>query len=476
MKFKDLIGRGLLLLHDFAISYLVLNFSIYLKNILGEFGVFNVKPGVNDYFSQIWWVSFFLILMFFIKGLYCKRLPFWTETREIVLSVFFTILLCFSVIYLKKTINFPRAILILYFFFIIFILPISRYFFKLFLCKISIYSKDVIILGAGVAGKTVVQGLLYNRELGFNVIGFLDDNKLGKYITINGNKYNVLGKIRDFKKIIKEKNIDSVVIAMPSLGRERLAELAAEVQCFVRRLYIVPEMRGISISNSELYHLFEEQLFLLKINNNLQSLKNKMVKRLFDLTMGICLLPFLIPLILIIGVMIKLDSEGNVFFSHTRVGKKGKKIKVLKFRTMYKDAQDRLKKILEEDERARREWESTFKLKNDPRVTRIGQFLRKTSLDELPQIFNVLKGDLSFVGPRPVVEEEIKKYYKENARFYYMVMPGITGLWQVSGRSNTDYSYRVQLDTWYVLNWSLWLDVVILFKTIKVVLTKDGAY
>ncbi len=476
MKFKDTLAKSLLLLHDLAISFLVLYLSIYIKSILGKFSIFYIRPPTDNYFNQIWWAPLFLIFIFFIKCLYGKRLSFWSETREIVLCAFFTILLCSSLIYLKKMINFPRSILILYFILTIFILPITRYLFKLFLYKIGIYCKNIIILGAGVAGKMVAKGLIDDRELGFKIIGFLDDNKLGEDIKINGDKYNVLGKIKDFKRIITEKNIDSVVIAMPSIGRERLAELAADIQRFVRILYIVPEMRGVSISNSELYHLFDEQLFLLKINNNLQSLKNKIVKKLFDLVFAICLLPILIPLIFIIGVLIKLDSEGNIFFSHTRVGKNGKKIRIYKFRTMYKDAQQRLKKILEQDERARKEWESTFKLKNDPRVTRIGRFLRRTSLDELPQILNVLKGELSFVGPRPVVEEEIKKYYKENAEFYYMVKPGITGLWQVRGRSNTGYDYRVQLDTWYVLNWSLWLDIVILFKTIKVVLKKEGAY
>ena len=143
---------------------------------------------------------------------------------------------------------------------------------------------------------------------------------------------------------------------------------------------------------------------------------------------------------------------------------------------MYEDAKERLEKLLKEDEQAKREWETNFKLKNDPRVTRIGKFLRKTSLDELPQIFNVLKGDMSLVGPRPVIREEIEKYYGDFAQYYYMVKPGITGLWQVSGRSDTDYDKRVRLDTWYVLNWSLWLDLVILIKTVEAVLKGKGAY
>jgi len=143
---------------------------------------------------------------------------------------------------------------------------------------------------------------------------------------------------------------------------------------------------------------------------------------------------------------------------------------------MFYDSKERLEKLLAEDEKIKEEWEESYKIKNDPRVTKMGAWLRKTSLDELPQIFNVLMGQMYFVGPRPVLQDEIDKYYKKDAEYYYMVKPGITGLWQVSGRSDTDYEFRVSTDKWYVLNWSLWLDIVILLKTVKVVLVGKGAY
>ncbi len=209
---------------------------------------------------------------------------------------------------------------------------------------------------------------------------------------------------------------------------------------------------------------------------DLKPLVNEKTKRIFDIVVAILLIPFLLPIIGFIALLIKLDSRGPIFFAHTRVGKDGKPIKVYKFRTMCVDAEEKLKELLRKDPEARKEWETYFKLKNDPRVTRVGRFLRKTSLDELPQIFNVIKGDMSFVGPRPVVKEEIEKYYKDLAVFYYKVKPGITGLWQVSGRNDTDYNLRVRLDIQYVLNWSFWLDLLIMLKTIKVVLKREGAY
>jgi undecaprenyl-phosphate galactose phosphotransferase len=143
---------------------------------------------------------------------------------------------------------------------------------------------------------------------------------------------------------------------------------------------------------------------------------------------------------------------------------------------MFKDAEEKLQDLLGNNENMRKEWEQSWKIKDDPRITKVGKFLRKTSLDELPQLINVLRGEMSIVGPRPVIQEEIDKYYRDSAELCFSVPPGITGLWQVSGRSNTNYDYRIALDSWYVRNWNLWLDFVILFKTVKVVLKREGAW
>ena len=200
-------------------------------------------------------------------------------------------------------------------------------------------------------------------------------------------------------------------------------------------------------------------------------------KRIFDIVFSIFAIIVSLPVMIIIAVIIKLTDGGSIFYGHTRIGYRGKKFKVLKFRSMYMDADKRLKNILENDPKARKEWEKTFKLKNDPRITPIGRFLRKTSLDELPQFFNVLKGDMSVVGPRPVVEEELTKYYKEKAELYKSVKPGITGYWQVEGRSDIEnYEERVSMDEWYIKNQSFILDIKIILKTIKVMITGKGAY
>jgi undecaprenyl-phosphate galactose phosphotransferase len=200
------------------------------------------------------------------------------------------------------------------------------------------------------------------------------------------------------------------------------------------------------------------------------------MKRVFDIFFSVFAIIVTSPFMFLIALSIKLTDRGKVFFTQKRVGKDGKEFDIIKFRSMYPDAERRLRDILENDPQAKKEWEESFKLKNDPRITPIGKFLRKTSLDELPQFFNVLKGDMSVVGPRPVTKEELDKFYKEKAKLYKSVRPGVTGYWQVEGRSDTDYEERVKMDEWYIKNQSLWLDLKIILKTIKVMITGKGAY
>ena len=197
-------------------------------------------------------------------------------------------------------------------------------------------------------------------------------------------------------------------------------------------------------------------------------------KWLLDKSLAVLAFVLLSPCFMVIPLLIKLTSRGPVFYRQSRLGKNGKPIRVWKFRSMYVDAAERLERILSESPERREEWDSNFKLANDPRVTPFGRFLRKTSLDELPQLFNVFAGDMALVGPRPIVEKEVERYGAAYSTFA-SVEPGITGLWQASGRSDTDYARRVALDTYYVLNWSPWLDLWIMKKTVGAVLSFRGA-
>jgi len=214
---------------------------------------------------------------------------------------------------------------------------------------------------------------------------------------------------------------------------------------------------------------------LLPARSGLASRLGQTVKRIFDVAMASLLLGPLLPICAIVSLMIAGDG-GPIFFAHERVGRNGRVFKCFKFRTMVPDAAKILDEVLESDPEAREEWLRTRKLKNDPRITRIGKLLRATSIDELPQLINVLVGDMSLVGPRPVIHEELREHYKGNNSHYLLVRPGLTGLWQISGRNHTDYEQRVHLDSRYVQNWSLWGDIVILIRTIPVVISGYGAY
>ena len=195
------------------------------------------------------------------------------------------------------------------------------------------------------------------------------------------------------------------------------------------------------------------------------------IKRVIDVIISIIGLIILSPIFLILAITIKLDSKGPVFFAHTRYGKNGKKFKMYKFRTMYENAQDMINDFTPEQ---MKEWKENFKLQNDPRITKVGKFLRKTSLDELPQIVNIIKGDLSIIGPRPVIEEELEKY-GENKEKFLSITPGLTGYWQANGRSSTTYEQRMEMELYYIDNISPKLDVKIFFKTIESVIKKEGA-
>jgi len=214
----------------------------------------------------------------------------------------------------------------------------------------------------------------------------------------------------------------------------------------------------------------------IELNQRKIPVKHIPVKRVFDLLFSLAAILLLSPLFLLIALCIRLTSKGPVIFSHERIGRGGKRFRCYKFRTMYEDAERRLQDLLKSDPSIRQEWETNYKLQKDPRVTRVGKFLRKSSLDELPQFFNVLRGDLSVVGPRPVTLEEIRRCIGPYTNLFLSIRPGITGPWQVNGRSNTCYGTRIEMDLDYVQNHSITWDIGLILRTIPAVLFSRGAY
>ena len=475
--YKDPLSAVALLLIDLFAFYTSFTFAYLTRKLLNTFPLDIVQFNIGySALLKLWWIPVIFILFIAYEQLYVKRYPFWDETRELLKALTVSVVVVFAVVSLgKKSENISRLTVLMLWGYSIFVFPLFRYFGKKLLYKLGVWRRNLLILGAGRAGVGTAKGLQGDEHLGYEVVGFLDDYKEG-FVGVGDKSIPVLGKISRFKDIIREKNVATVVIAIPSMDKEHLSALANDVHRYVKRIFIVPDLRGIALLNSELYHLFVQQLFLIKVVNNLDSKINQMLKRSFDLLLSLLMLPFLLPIMGLIAFFIKLDSPGSVLFVQERLGRNGNVFRCYKFRTMYENSDELLRDFLEDNPELKTEWDRYKKLKGyDPRVTKIGKFLRKTSLDELPQIFNVLKGDMSLVGPRPYLPRE-----KEDMEGYIdtilMTRPGITGLWQISGRNELTFEDRLKLDTWYVLNWSLWLDVVILFKTIKVVFKREGAY
>ncbi|MDN5864971.1 MAG: undecaprenyl-phosphate galactose phosphotransferase WbaP [Gammaproteobacteria bacterium] len=267
--------------------------------------------------------------------------------------------------------------------------------------------------------------------------------------------------------------IHYAIVTSTVLHESETFELIQKYENFFKHWLIVPDF-------SRSYSLWVKTLDLngllgLEVTNKLNKLGERAVKRALDLVLTLAGGIALLPLCLLIAIAVKLDSRGTVFYGHERLGKNGRPFKVLKFRSMLQNADSLLDEYLKQHPQHRQEWHATRKLKNDPRITAVGRFLRSTSLDELPQLINVLRGDMSLVGPRPIVAAEICRY-DHVWELYQRTRPGITGQWQVSGRNDTSYEERTAMDAYYVRNWSIWLDIYILAKTPLAVLHRSGAY
>lgn len=272
------------------------------------------------------------------------------------------------------------------------------------------------------------------------------------------------------------------VVLVPAPEEAQAARILTERLSSMRQPFLVTvSYDGLARQGLTLHKIIGSDMVLAGVTPPWNKWSARAMKRGMDLILTGLGMVIIAPVMLVIAVLIKLEDGGPIFFSQPRVGKDSKRFGCLKFRSMHVDAQARLAELLEESPAARAEWETHQKLANDPRITRVGRFLRDLSLDELPQLINVLKGDMSLVGPRPIIGPEIPGYESDAAyyegteiRHYLRCVPGITGLWQVSGRHRTSHTERVRLDRWYARNSSIWLDLAILFKTFRVVIARSG--
>ena len=311
-------------------------------------------------------------------------------------------------------------------------------------------------------------------QLGFRPVG-LFDNRLDPQKTGASPEDMLDGRtLTDAIAMAREYGLNTAILTMPHTQHEHLAKLMNLISTNFRYVIVMPDLGGICNSSAMIARNFAGNLGV-EVKYNLLFPWARRTKRLLDVFLTVVGGLLISPLLLAIIILIRLDSSGPAFYGHRRLGADGKHFRCWKFRTMHVNAEQLLDEFLQSNPDLRAEWEQNFKLHDDPRVTRIGRFLRKTSLDELPQLWNVLLGEMSLVGPRPIVEAEIPRYGTVY-EMYRRIRPGISGLWQVSGRSDTGYGERVELDAYYVNTWSVWLDLVILVCTVRSVIFGRGAY
>lgn len=414
-----------------------------------------------------------MILFMHVMGLYTSRMQFWMILAKLFKAILYgTLTIVLSLYFGSSAVSTSRLFVALFTIFSFGGIALERLLVKKILHGLNIFQIPVLLMGAGKTAELLLPSLQHDSGLGYEFIGFLDDGAPSERISAI---IPYLGKFSDAEKVIQDTGVKKVMVIAPGMEQPKIQNLIYRLQPLVKSIGFVPDLGSIPLGTLDIVPLVDGHAAMFKVRNNLALWYNRWLKYSFDWCLTLLGTILISPILVGIAVWVYKDSPGAVIFKHRRVGKDGKEFSCYKFRSMCVDAQEKLETLLQNDPQAKAEWEQDFKLKNDPRITKSGEFLRKTSLDELPQIFNVLKGEMSLVGPRPIIQEEVARYgdYKDD---YFMVRPGITGMWQTSGRSDINYDERVQMDTWYVRNWNIWFDIVLLWRTFSVVINKKGAY
>ncbi|MDD5369025.1 MAG: sugar transferase [Anaerolineaceae bacterium] len=341
---------------------------------------------------------------------------------------------------------------------------LSRVYFRL-RAETGVKHRRVLVIGAGPVGLEAVTRILAFHDLGLSFQGFLDDRQAGP-----PGPYPILGALADARKIVLERRIDDVVLALPRRAYERLTHLVTELHDLPVRVWVIPDYFALALNRAHIEELAGMQMIDLRAPalDDYQ----RMAKRAFDTVITLGAMPLALPLMAMVALCIKLDSPGPVLFRQKRAGENGRIFEMFKFRSMVVGAESR-RDCIESIDGNGKVFQN--KCQKDPRVTRVGAFIRRTSLDELPQLFNVLRGEMSLVGPRPELPYMVDQY-EPWQRKRFAVPQGITGWWQVNGRSDKPMGLHTEEDIYYVQNYSIWLDLQILIKTVFVVFRRKGAY
>ncbi len=403
-----------------------------------------------------------IILWFQHTDHYRIRMPFWMEIKKIV-SVLLTAMLLDGFLQFSFKLDSSRLWLVAGWCVAAGAMIISRNLIRRHFREAGAFHIKAVLVGGGDTAGHTRMALNSEPGLGYEIVAQVRDLP---------SAFMQAGK--SWSKFCENHGADYIIIALD--GQELasahipLSQLARESVPFS----VCPPLGGLPVFGMTTQYFFNHDIMLLTRSNGLEQPIPCILKRLTDIAASLSALIIFSPVMLVVAALVKRDG-GPALFGHSRIGRSGKEFRCLKFRSMVMNGDAVLQKHLEDNAEARLEWQASRKLHNDPRVTRLGAFLRKSSLDELPQLINVLRGEMSLVGPRPIVSAEINNYAGDIAH-YYKVRPGVTGLWQVSGRSDVSYPQRVHMDSWYVRNWSFWHDIAIICKTFPALLKSSGAY
>jgi Undecaprenyl-phosphate galactose phosphotransferase WbaP len=419
--------------------------------------------------------AFPALLMFLVafsaKGLYPALLLHPAEEmRRVFHSITAVFLVLIATTFLRKSgTDYSRYVLLLTWALGTPAVILGRRVMRKLLSDKSWWPVSAVVLGAGPAAQQVARSLR-NTKLGVRIIGLLEEDSLSSW---NYDLAPIVGHISEAPAICARGFARYAIVAMPDRSAEEIRQIVEEHCRGFHRILIMTDLFGmccLGIAPREIgAHVG------LEIPQRLSFVIPRVVKRSLDILVSAVLLLMLAPSFVIICIAIKLTSKGPILFGHLRHGREGKSFRALKFRTMVTNADQILHVHLERHPELLREWERDHKLKDDPRITGVGRWLRRYSLDELPQLLNILVGHMTLVGPRPIVQSEIARY-AASYDLYTRVTPGLTGLWQVSGRNNTTYKERIAFDEYYVRNWSIWMDIYILSCTFQAVFHGKGAY
>src|SRR5215212_5593447 len=349
--------------------------------------------------------------------------------------------------------------------------PVARYCVERAIMRAGLWGKPVVVFGARKDGARMLKVLQREWQLGFKPVGVFDNRLAPTGGVLEGVPYG--GTLTEALALARERRVNTAIFAMPQTPREHLARFVELAGSIFRHTIVVPDLAGIT--NSAVVAKDLGGTFGVEVKHNLLDPWSQRLKRVLDVGAAAVGGVLVLPLVLMLSLLVWMESRGPIFYSDQRLGRDGRLFSCLKFRTMRHDAEALLRQMLEEDDEIREEYQKYHKLRDDPRVTRIGRFLRKTSLDELPQLWNVLKGEMSLVGPRPYLPRESKDIGAAQG-VILRVTPGITGPWQVSGRNHTSFRERIDMDVYYVRDWSAWLDIVLLARTVSCLLLNRNAY